>query len=853
MNEAKLTVGLDGSAMQQLQTEQRALLDTIDELRGLGLGKYVDLPQLIVVGDQSAGKSSVLEAISRVRFPIKDGVCTRFATELALRRSPQTKIEVGIQNNAAHEDFKRSGFNKDDLPRIIEEAKQQMGIGGDSTGFSQDVLRIEIAGPNVPQLTLVDLPGFFHNETETQGIDGMKIVDGLAEKYMGQENSIILAVISAQNELAAQKVLREARKHDPSRTRTLGILTKPDKVEPESDNERTYLRLAQNEEASHKLALGWHILRNRAPKEMSSADTERDEREKDFFRTGVWAEVSPRSRGIEPLRERLSQVLLNHIQRKLPGLVTNIEDHIKTRQTKLEALGEPRSSTDDMKKYLINVSGRFQRVARDAIHGVYTDNFFGGLYLGTETAFEDRRVKKFRALVRDLNRAFHFVLTTKGGRRVIRWDDDSGVDEAASAPRHLEPLISLYTVDQRIEIAARDLVTELDKAASENQGVELPGSPNDRVTLALFRDHSKPWEAIASQHVELVADFSRIFVESLVAHLVGPDRKTADAVIRDVVHPFFEEKRVTLQSKVTELLRHYKTGSDPQPIHSIFLKGVERRRNERITKQVARLVEQNPGLFAGGKFASGVDYKDLALKVLKASSNVSSEFNAEQTIDSAMFYYDMSLRVFTDNVITLALENCLISDIPDILSPEKVFDMSDDKITALAVESEAIRTERKQLQSQLDKLQKGLSACHKYRPRESIAFRSKPSGTFSVAGAQTVSPKDKQAEKTSTTTVPTFASNLRTGNPGATSSLFSPFSAFNSNPSVPLFRTPQSETPARNPFAGPFFSLNPTPTGPSVFSTPKAETSAGASSLFSGQGLLFASTTTSSKKTNGSR
>jgi hypothetical protein len=79
----------------------------------------------------------------------------------------------------------------------------------------------------------------------------------------------------------------------------------------------------------------------------------------------------------------------------------------------------------------------------------------------------------------------------------------------------------------------------------------------------------------------------------------------------------------------------------------------------------------------------------------------------------------MSLRVFADNVMILALENCLLSDIPNILSPEMVYDMTDDKVTALAAESKQIRREREELQSQLEKLHMGLAACREYRPRES--------------------------------------------------------------------------------------------------------------------------------------
>ena len=75
-----------------------------------------------------------------------------------------------------------------------------------------------------------------------------------------------------------------------------------------------------------------------------------------------------------------------------------------------------------------------------------------------------------------------------------------------------------------------------------------------------------------------------------------------------------------------------------------------------------------------------------------------------------------SLRVFTDNIVTLALENCLISDIPNILSPDKFYDMSEETVKTLAAESKEIQRERSELQSQLDKLRQ---AAHKYGTNQS--------------------------------------------------------------------------------------------------------------------------------------
>jgi GTP1/Obg family GTP-binding protein len=89
-------IALDAQVLEQLNGDQKSLFDATDDLLKHGVGQLIDLPQIIVVGDQSAGKSSVLEAISRVRFPIKDGPCTKFAPELVLRDHLESRINVQI-------------------------------------------------------------------------------------------------------------------------------------------------------------------------------------------------------------------------------------------------------------------------------------------------------------------------------------------------------------------------------------------------------------------------------------------------------------------------------------------------------------------------------------------------------------------------------------------------------------------------------------------------------------------------------------------------------------------------------------------------------------------------------------
>lgn len=109
------------------------LLDVIDLLRSQGISHYVPLPQLIVCGDQSSGKSSVLEAVSGVRFPTKDNLCTRFATELILRRGSTTNATVAIMPGSERSDDERKkllGFKPptvrlDEFPSLVDDAKRQ--------------------------------------------------------------------------------------------------------------------------------------------------------------------------------------------------------------------------------------------------------------------------------------------------------------------------------------------------------------------------------------------------------------------------------------------------------------------------------------------------------------------------------------------------------------------------------------------------------------------------------------------------------------------------------------------------------------------------------------------------------
>ncbi|KEY71743.1 hypothetical protein S7711_02969 [Stachybotrys chartarum IBT 7711] len=712
-----MDVSLDSKVLDQLNTaEAKALHSISDRLSACGVGKIVNLPQIIVVGEQSSGKSSVLEAISHVHFPVEGGLCTRFATEVVLRHATETRVDVSVKfadSSKSAKSFQRTGFRQDDLPDIIKEAKECMGFTRAGKDFSKDVLRLEIEGPGMYPLTLVDLPGLFHADTETQSLGGKETVDELVESYMRQENSIILVVITANNQLASHVALRKVKQFDPNRERTIGVITKPDLTRPGYTDERTYIRVALNEEGANKLRLGWHVLRNRAEDE-SSLDV-RDQVEERFFERGAWASIPPQDRGIASLRKKLSTVLYNHIRTSLPGVVLAIEGKLRDKQEALGRLGKPRASVQDMRSFLLTIAGDFQRLARDGVYGRYNDPFFGNI---------DDEDRKLRAQLRNFNRVFDHVLSTKGSKQGIIFDQAQPPSQQ-QLPPYLEGFIEKYPYDfpdpQQISVEALD--AQLQRQAAANQGREFPGNPNNDLAIRLFQDQATPWKRIAEFHIDQVIVVAKAFVDELFGHVVGPltTNPTTEAILSTCVDPFFAKKEILLREKLDELLRPYTEGY-AVPLDIEFHQNLSARSTNRLKDTIINSELENQ-ISLASKSSNPKLIRHLISQAITTEQNSrQEEFGTDKVINMMLTYYEMSRRTFIDNVINLAVESCLIRDIPDILTPTKIDCMTEERLSELAAESQDSQSRRLYLEKDIEILREGLHQCQKYKPRKITAL-----------------------------------------------------------------------------------------------------------------------------------
>ncbi|QPG94737.1 hypothetical protein C2857_006874 [Epichloe festucae Fl1] len=709
---------LDADALSQLGREQKALLDTIDGLRGLGV-ELDTLPQIIVVGDKSSGKSSVLEAISRIPFPVKSGLCTRSPTELVLRTAAEPRFAVRLrsQNGGRDAPFHKELATKDDLPSIIEEAKEEMGIGVGTKDFSDETLNIEISGPDLPHLTLVDLPGLYRTETKDESDEGIEMVRSLAKRYMSQKNTIILAVVSASNDAALQEILKLAKTYDPSRERTIGVITKPDSLEPSSPEESAFIRLAQNQDPVHSFKLGWHILRNRSSLEndennagqSKTSDEERDEKEREFLSSGSWTSIPVLNRGVEALRHKLSAALTQHIQSSLPDLIASMDQKLKTNRRELMKLGEPRTTDSERRQFIFSVANQYREIAYASTRGLYDGKFFRTANQSTLAApfggYDERRL---RAVVRNLNCAFHSVMVTKGARRNI-WFPDTPIVSSDPVSASYKSWIALFnSISHPTNISWTSVERELEAAAANSMGNQFPGSPSDGVALELFRDQVHKWPEIASQYLDLVLRAAKIFVQSALDHILGANKTTKDALYNCYVDGFFEARKFELDAKLKELTHHYVEG-DIICLEEEFHRRIAKQNKQHLATHIKTML---PEASRGGTWTKD----DVVKAVEEAPSDRMDSFGLKRVFEMMDAYYQMSLRTFTDNVIILAAENCLVAKIPDLLKSIIDKDMEPDMLAVLADEPRLISQERKRLRKQVSALEEGLRICEKNRP-----------------------------------------------------------------------------------------------------------------------------------------
>jgi hypothetical protein len=613
----------------QLQSkDHEEILNVIDQLRSEGISKYINLPQLVVCGDQSSGKSSVLEAISGLAFPTKDNVCTRFATELILRRAPETSVTASIhpddERTPAEKDriqeFKSSTLDLQQFADIVRDTEDWIGEGRDGHIFSKDVLRIEVSGPKQPHLTLVDLPGLYHAADESQTAEGVEFVESLVLSYLQNKRSVILAVISAKSDIALQKVTAFTRKVDPNGHRTMGVITKPDTLSRGSDMERSFLNLAANKRVEFRL--GWHVLKNRKYEERHFSLDQRRASEAEFLASGVWASLPRSQAGIESLRPRLSAILKDHIIAQLPGLITETQQSLTETDVSLQRLGYARQTLADQRRYLLRSSEKFTALVGYATNGVYFDPFFGD-------AMEDEGYqRRLRAVVQNRLSDFSKTLEAKGMQKQIidDEDEDTGLEEG-----------------QMYRSAYMD---EVQQRMRRSRGRELPGTFNPHIVGDLFYLQSKPWESSVMECIDMLLKDVQKAIIPIIEDIL--DEKSITGLLEYIFNPGLDEIEAALRIKTKELLKPQQSGH-PITYNNYFTESVQKARQEHYQRSVREKLKAFFALNYPKSPSSEWSYifrMDDLIEALGVQTEDDMErFACSEAIDCMQAYYEVLLQL----------------------------------------------------------------------------------------------------------------------------------------------------------------------------------------------------------------
>lgn len=339
-----------------------------DVFNTVGDRDVIQLPQIVVVGAQSSGKSSVLENIvGRDFLPRGTGIVTRvpLIMQLIQRVGPARPNEPREDEWATFLHCQEKIFV--DFNEVRAEIERRtIALVGDSKNVSDNPIHLKIFSPHVLSLTLVDLPGITKVPVGGQPKDIEKQIRELVLHYITNPNSIILAVSPANSDLANSDAIKIAQEVDPAGDRTIGVVTKLDLMDRGTDATDVLL--------GHVIPvkLGLIGVINRSQYDIDHKTNMKDaaKAESDFF-AAHYPSLAHRC-GVPFLSRTLNKVLMQHIRKCIPDLKQRIRALLAKMQQVMHGLGAP-LNTSDHGAMLLQVLTRFSEGYRASINGTSTD------------------------------------------------------------------------------------------------------------------------------------------------------------------------------------------------------------------------------------------------------------------------------------------------------------------------------------------------------------------------------------------------------------------------------------------------------------------------------------------------
>ncbi|XP_062095344.1 dynamin-related protein 4C-like [Humulus lupulus] len=337
----------------------RPVLNAIDRLRQLDVTKEgIELPTIVVVGDQSSGKSSVLESLARISLPRGQGICTRVPLIMRLQNHTSSHPEIYLE----YKNGDVIPVEEDKISEAINLATRD--IAGDGKGISKTPLTLVVKKKGVPDLTMVDLPGITRVPVQGQPQDIYDQIKDIIMEYIQPEASIILNVLSATVDFPTCESIRMSQSVDRTGERTLAVVTKCDRA-PEG--------LVEKVTADDvNIGLGYVCVRNRVGDE--SYEGARYEEAKFFQTHPDLSKMDKSIVGIPVLAKKLMQIQAKIIARNFPEIVKKIQDKLNQNLAEFSKLPKEMNSVAEAIDTFRRIIGLIKESLKEILlRGEYDD------------------------------------------------------------------------------------------------------------------------------------------------------------------------------------------------------------------------------------------------------------------------------------------------------------------------------------------------------------------------------------------------------------------------------------------------------------------------------------------------
>ncbi|KAI1210817.1 P-loop containing nucleoside triphosphate hydrolase protein [Annulohypoxylon truncatum] len=697
-----------------------AILTKVDKLREL-IGTKVALPQLVVVGDQSSGKSSVLEGLTGFGFPRDAELCTRYATQITCRRETEESINVSIipQPDAPpYEQERVKRFHRtlrtmstESLAELFREANDAMGIksstmstssdGTNLPAFSEHILKIEKLGPYEEHFTVIDVPGIFRKETEGVTTEGdIELVRNMVKNYMKDARTIILAIMPANVDPATQEILKLAKQADPYMTRTMAVLTKPDlAIESTMKNIAIQHVLGKRND----LSLGYYIVKNRGPDDADKTLEQGQAEERNFFSIDPWSILRNTGRaGIVALKTRVRELLVDLIKKEFPKLKTDIVKELTSLRSQLDKMGQSRSNQHTQRAYLNRISEAFQTLARDSLNAYYTSN----------DIFEERHDLRLITRIVEESERYSTTMLEDGHTRPFESNSDS---DESSEPMlthpypdvedfHCPELEGIFDPSDVIMPTANDednIMDYIEGVYKESRGQEL-GTFNSALISTMFKEQTKKWKPITLSYVTQVILEIHHFIKEILVQIC-PDERVFD----ELWDGYLLEK---LQDSYHRALTHAKLLLEieregvPLTHNHYFNDNLQKAQSDRLVALMEKLGLERKAQTTDEEghvtnIQRGFFFNKNTLNTL--SFNMANSDHVRKYIhDILSSYYKVSRKRFVDVVCQQAVNHYLLRGKGSpltIFSTQMVLDLNEDQLDMIAAEDAPVKLHREKL------------------------------------------------------------------------------------------------------------------------------------------------------------